>query len=161
MLHNAGAEWSKALNGFHALSKKTRRLSVLQDQFALALGEAGIHIVANVGRHRAFVEDLRLLMLDIAVTTRRLESCFEVGIPYLVITYFMPGECQLVAKLGFAFGTEAHHRAEFCFAGEIAHRIVLFAFEIIQRNRFCRLRQVILGDNLFLMYGLLKWSGRS
>ena len=69
----------------------------------------------------------------------------------------MAGECQLIAKFGFALGTISPLSAEDGFAGKIAHRIVFFAIEVAQGNWFWRLGEVFFSDYLFLMDGFLEW----
>src|SRR5882724_10638351 len=118
-----------------------------------------MNVVSRVFRYRAFADDLLDLPLDVAVTTRRLQSVFESRIPHSVVGDFMSRQRQLIAKLGFAFRPEAHLGAEFRFAGKVASRIVLFSVEIAQRNRFRRLREIVFSDYFFLMNGFLQWSG--
>ena len=68
----------------------------------------------------------------------------------------MAREGQLILKLGFAFWSETHFRAELRFAVKIADGVVFFAFEIAQGNRFWRLGHVVVGNYLFLMDGFLQ-----
>ena len=156
ILHDGGAEGGVALHGLDALGEVALGIAVLQDVVMFALGEAGIDAIASVRRHCAFAEDLRFLALDFAVAADGLESGVQIGIPDLVGGDFVAGECQLIAKFGLAIGPVSHFVAELCFAGKIADRIVFFAVEIFQGNWFCWLREVIFGDDFFLMDGILK-----
>jgi len=146
------------LNGLNPLGEEARRISVLPAQLALALGKARMNVVSNVFRHHAFADDLLDLSLDVAIAARRLQRILQSRTPHSVVADLMPGKRQLVAKLSLAFGSETHLCPKLRFAGKIARRIVFFSFEIVQGDDFCRLRQVIFGDHLFLMNGFLQRS---
>src|SRR6266849_4450294 len=82
VLHDRGAEGREALNGLNPLCEEARRISVLRDQFALAIGKARMNVVSNVFRHHAFADDLLDLSLDVAIAARRLQCILQSRTPH-------------------------------------------------------------------------------